>query len=305
MKNNIIKILLGVVLIFSIGVAKESKNSMIYIVSIDNKDAKLTPSSISNMFAKSGYEIADNRDMNTPFLRQFQKKYYKSYNLFTLMHKDLSNKLVKLDPINGIFFPLSMGIWESNSKIYISFLSAKAMIAITNSKISAKLYKKLESSHFKVFKKLGATKVAISYAPLVAKGELVTKFTLEDLDEDLDEIKEGVEMGIEADLKPKGFVMANFTDYSEEMSDEYDFYQTYSICKLKVIYAVHQSRPEAGAFAPCSLVMYKKKSSSTIEFAYPSVYNWLSVLHINDKKSIDELLLAQEGMNEILSDATE
>jgi len=41
--------------------------------------------------------------------------------------------------------------------------------------------------------------------------------------------------------------------------DVYDFYDTYSIIRFNVIYPVSKNHPDAGAYAPFSLVIYKKK----------------------------------------------
>jgi hypothetical protein len=52
-----------------------------------------------------------------------------------------------------------------------------------------------------------------------------------------------------------GFTLSNFTDYQFVLTDKggtspFDFYDTYSICKLKVIYTVAKTHPEAAAFSP-------------------------------------------------------
>ncbi|MEA3498766.1 MAG: DUF302 domain-containing protein, partial [Campylobacterota bacterium] len=70
------------------------------------------------------------------------------------------------------------------------------------------------------------------------------------------------------------------------IKDKYDFYTTYSICKVKVMYLAAQTRPEAAAFAPCSLAIYKKKGSDKTTIAFPSTYNWLSSLNFEDPKAI-------------------
>ncbi|MDQ7067828.1 MAG: hypothetical protein Q9M40_07545 [Sulfurimonas sp.] len=113
-----------------------------------------------------------------------------------------------------------------------------------------------------VFKKSFPTaKFAFSEDSLKEARNLVTQYEM-DLDgEDWEEMKEEFEMNLEAGFEPFGFVMPSFLDLNEELTKEgtvespYDFYDTYSICKLKVIYTVAKSRPEASAFAPCTTMV--------------------------------------------------
>ena len=137
---------------------------------------------------------------------------------------------------------------------------------------------------------------------------LVTTYEL-DLDgEDWEDAKDEFEMNLEESFKPYGFVTASTKDLSfldDRMDNVYDFYDTYSICKLKVIYTVAKSRPEAAAFAPCTTMVYKKKGEDKIVVGFPSVYNWLSSARVKDKAAKEELLKAQHDFEAILKDVTE
>ncbi|MEY3090432.1 MAG: hypothetical protein RL113_748, partial [Pseudomonadota bacterium] len=101
---------------------------------------------------------------------------------------------------------------------------------------------------------------------------------------------------------------AGFNDLNYDMEEAgveaYDFYDVYSVCYLEVIYTVAKTHPEAGAFAPCSMYMYEKKDTHTMEIGFPAVYNWISSLAIEDKASKDILLMAQKKMEQILKDLT-
>ncbi|MCK9455257.1 DUF302 domain-containing protein, partial [Sulfurimonas sp.] len=103
-----------------------------------------------------------------------------------------------------------------------------------------------------------------------------------------------------------GFIVPSKLDVSKHLDGSvYDFYQTYSICKLPVIYTVSLSRPEAAAFAPCTLAIYKKKDEDKIVLAFPAVYNWISSAKIEDKEAKDVLLKAQEQFEAILAETVE
>jgi uncharacterized protein (DUF302 family) len=84
--------------------------------------------------------------------------------------------------------------------------------------------------------------------------------------------------------------------------DWYDFYDVYSICKIPVIYEVSKRYPEAGAFAPCSAYIYKKKGEEEVHMAFPNVYKWIASLNITDQASIDVLTDAQKRFEQVLED---
>ena len=113
----------------------------------------------------------------------------------------------------------------------------------------------------------------------------------------------------EGKLEEQGFVQAAYTDINydfKKMKDNsYDFFASESICKLPVIYTVSQARPEAGAFAPCAISIYKKKNDNILYIEYPNVYNWISSLSLNDKEPIEVLLKSQAQMETILYEIKE
>jgi len=141
------------------------------------------------------------------------------------------------------------------------------------------------------------------------KKELVTKYSMEidakDWDDELEEFK----MDFSGQLSMNGFIIAgenNLGDEFEEVNyNGFDFYEVYSICKLPVIYTIAKNHPEAGAFAPCSLYISKKKDSDKMNIAFPSVYNWMSSMALKDKKDLATLEDAQSKINKILKSLTE
>lgn len=286
-----------------------------YVVGSENKGGEITPKTIEAAFVKAGFTIADNRDMNGPYEKQFKSTSFSTYNLFTLYHPVIAKKLVNLYNDAGVFVPMSMGIYQKkgDTTIYAAVLTADAQAKILGLKSVDPLLKELESKIHAALKEAmpkGANR-SPAQAAAKAQGELLTRFTVETDEDSAEEKKEEIEMMIEEGLKPNGFVLANFTNYNFELTEkettesDFDFYDTYSICKLKVIYTTSQTHPETGAFAPCTLVIYKKKGEDEIVVAYPSVYNWLSSSAITDKASVDELLKAQQAMVKVVKEATE
>ena len=288
----------------------------IQIYTADNSKGKITGASIEKAFEDAGFVISGNNDMNVAFKGKFQKTHHKMYHLFTAYKADLVLELVKVSPNAALFAPLSMSFYMKNGSndISVSSLSIDGMAKVTGIPASNKymkaynklmketLAKALPNGHFEKLKNKA----------LKAQGDLITTFTFEmeaTSEEEIEEELEGVQMEMEGSLETQGFVMAGFNKLADEFKEagyeKYDFFDAYSICKLPVIFQVAEKHPEAGAFAPCTLFMYKEKGSSVVNMAYPSVYNWMSSLAVDDKESVDVLLNAQKTMVNTVTETIE
>ena len=278
-----------------------------------NKDGKITPKTIEEAFKKAGFIISANRDMNGPFVKQFKSSSFDTYNLFTFYKKETVLELVKKYPNVGLFAPMSMSIYTKKGEktISVSSLSAEAMAKIMKAPSDDATLQSLRKLVKKTLKEAmpnGAFE-KLNYTMQKPKGDLVTHFSMEMDEEEWEDELDELKMGFEGELAPNGFVIAGFNNLGDEFEEAnyeaYDFYEVYSICKLPVIYTIAQSRPEAGAFAPCSLYLSKKKNDNMLEVAFPSVYNWMSSMAIDTDTDMKVLEDAQAGMQKILTGLTE
>ena len=155
-------------------------------------------------------------------------------------------------------------------------------------------------------KALPNAKHRFSEDSLKENNALVTKYEF-DLDgEDLEESRENLMMSLDNGFDLYGFVAPGRLNVNEKISNSpYDFYETISICKLPVIYTVSLTRPEASAFAPCTLMIYKKKDEDKIVLGFPAVHNWMSSAGVEHKDATEILLKAQKQFEDILIEATE
>ncbi|MDP2078211.1 MAG: DUF302 domain-containing protein, partial [Sulfuricurvum sp.] len=203
------------------------------------------------------------------------------------------------------------GIYQRNNDktFYVSVLTADAMKKIAG--FDAPEFALIEKEVLAALKKaLPGAKMVMSEPALPAQGPLLTRYVKPTDAASWESDKGGTEMMIEEGLKPSGFILSNFTDYNLYVNEDiapspFDFYDTYSICKLKVINTVANTRPEAGTFAPCSLMVYKVKGSNEIVMGFPSVYNWISSAHITDPDGKAVLLQAQKDFEEVLKSVVE
>jgi len=285
----------------------------IEVLTSDNKDGKITTKTIEDAFTKAGFFVSANRDMNDPFKKQFKETTFDTYTLFTFYKKDVVLALAKKYENVGLFAPMSMSIYtkKGDKTISVSSLSASAMQKIMKIPADEKLLTDLRALVVKTLKTAmpNGKFDTLPYKIDATKKELVTKYSMEidakDWDDELEEFK----MDFSGQLSMNGFIVAGENNLGDEFEEAnyngFDFYEVYSICKLPVIYTIAKNHPEAGAFAPCSLYISKKKDSDKMNIAFPSVYNWMSSMALKDKKDLATLEDAQSKINKILKSLTE
>lgn len=279
-----------------------------HLFDVPNAEGKITSDAVEKALESNGFVISANTEMNGPFKIQFQQSDFAVFNLLTAYHKAHSASLVKAHPDGGIFVPMGFGIYQrsGDKNLHVSVLTAAAMKKIAG--FDAPEFSLIEKELLSTLKKaFPNAAVRESETSLPAAGALLSRYVKESSKESWTSDKEEAEMMIEDGLKPAGFVMSNFTDYNFALGDEspFDFYDTYSICKLKVIYAVAKTRPEAAAFAPCTLMVYKKKDADQIVMGFPGVYNWMSSARIEDAEGKAVLMQAQKDFEAVLQSITE
>jgi uncharacterized protein (DUF302 family) len=281
----------------------------IRIMSADNSAGKITVQSIEKAFEAHGFEIAANNNMNRSFERSFGKddpmagKDFKMYRLMPVYHAKHSIALIKKYPEFGLIAPLSTSVYSKNGKVInISSLSLYAMSRMTGAPETDPDLVALYDSLTKALEAAlpGGTFKDLKYKILRPDGELVTRFAfvLPNDGDDIIEAIESYEEQMEGEAEAAGFVFPVFTDMTDALEESgfegYDFYKTVSICNLKVIFPVHRSHPEVGAYAPCTIYKYKKKDDKYTRMGYPSVYNWTIGTEIEDDYSLEPLIDAQD-----------
>ncbi len=305
--NKILKVFIGVFLVLGASVfAAETQN--IQIFSVDNSKGTLNAKSIEKAFTASGVVVDVNNDMNSIFSKRYGKVHHKNYNLAIFTNPKLVSKLMKKYPSIGLITPLSMSIYEDAAKntISISTLSLAGMARITKipatdpdlveyaKAVDAALHKALPKGKY-----LAVNHNTKPSKPLTS--EFTIEFELEDGDTYAD-AKDSFEEEFESELGPVGFLIPKSYKLQH---DDYDFFDTYSIIRFNAIYPVSKNHPDAGAYAPFSLVIYKKKGEDATHIAFPSIDNWISDLDITDEETIKAVNETQSKVKDILAELTE
>lgn len=285
----------------------------IRIFDIENSDGKITAEVVEESLKSNGFTIGVNSEMNRPFTKQFGKSDFKSFNLLTAYHTKLSPKLVSKYPNMGLFIPISIGVYQASNEnsLHVAVLTSETQSKISGVKDND--LKLIEKDLTNAVKKMApnATQRYSAESIKTEKPLITIRQTSTQKGAKPSELKEEFEASFESAFEPKGFVMPAYMNIVDEMSknkklkNPYDFYVTYSICKLEVIYNVTKTKPEASAFAPCTTIAYKKKSENKINVAFPSVYNWLSSAIIKDEEAIRVLNKAQNDFENVLQEISE
>jgi len=302
----------------SSSVPKEHKVDTVQDIQVytsKNIDNKITPKTIESAFEEAGLSVAGNNNMNKPFKARFSKIHYNTYNLAMYSNDELTYKLIKKYPKFGLLTPLTMSIYSEDDTINISTLSISAMsrvVGIAKDDPDLIAYAHLIDKALKTAMPNGHFK-QLNFSPKHNGKKLDISF-VKNLDEDelknIDDFIDDFEAEFEAELEPYGFLFPNFTNLQEEIFDDYDyhqydFYHTYSICKFDVIYPVSKLHPEAGAWAPCSFYLYKRKGENKIHMGFLGVQNWITTLNIKDSASIKPLEEAQNIIAHIVQNMIE
>jgi uncharacterized protein (DUF302 family) len=297
----------------NVTIEEHVQQSDIQIFTSANKEKNITAQTIQEALEKAGFFVSENRDMNVPFKKQFNESDFTLYNLLTFYKRETAIALTQKYENIGLFTPMSLSIYtkKGTDTISVAMLSPQAMAKIMTIPADEKLLLELNTLVVETLKSAlpEAKHEKVSYKTTKPIGELVTTLTMEmDAEEWEDELEE-FKMGFEGELLANGFVVAGYNNLGDEFEDAnyeaFDVYEVYSICKLPVIFTIAKRRPEAGAFAPCSLYVAKKKDENKLTVSFPSVYNWISSLAISDSKEIKVLQDAQKRMRDILTSVTE
>ncbi|MCX6051101.1 MAG: hypothetical protein NTZ60_01190 [Campylobacterales bacterium] len=254
--------------------------------------------------------------MNSIFEKRYNHIHHKSYNLAIFNNNKLILKLIKKYPSIGLITPLSMSIYSNDAKktINISTLSLTGMARITKipatdpdlieyaKLVDGALHKALPNGKYEPLKHA----VKPSNKPLTT--EFTTEFALVGGATYAD-AKQAFEEEFEGELGPVGFLIPKSYKLQEGLlkengQNDYDFYDIYSIIRFNAIYPVSKNHPDAGAFAPFSLAIYKKKDENTVHVVFPSVDNWIDDLDITDEESVKAVRETHGMIENILKELT-
>ena len=253
----------------------------------ETKDSKaINYKTVGAMFKASNYTVEAVSKLDKKFKKAFKDTTFDKFKIIAVKENDISGKLIAKYPDAGAFIPFSVVLqsYSNSDKVTFTTLNTDTMKKVLGAK-NCKLLDKLEKKNNQMASSFGfdiSKPKKFDYVTANPEGDLLYKKEIKGNPRILSNKLTNTM------LKHK-FSIVNELDLKKEypsVKKNFDFYKTYSICKVKVLHVSVQTRPEAAAFAPCSLIVYKKKGSDKTTIAFPSTYNWLSSLNMKDPKAV-------------------
>jgi len=257
----------------------------------------------------TGFVLSDPHErINDAYKEKYGNKEHPEYDknfkvtldnlgFFTISHDKKMNALLKKAPQLGGFSPFNLHTYKktNENKTYVGHIVPATMldiVGVNDASVRKEFSNMFTGLDALVQKHIGGSVETSTYAKLPAKKMMTFEYEFErpaDFSEFTDEFQEN----FEAAFEDKKYIIAGFKNYKEtyedlEMDfDEFDAYWTYSLCHFTYSYNIfNKGRPDAGAFAPCSMYMYVKKGTNTLVIGMPMLSVWASVMNITNPEKV-------------------
>ena len=277
---------------------------------------------INNDIEAIGYVLSDPHErINDGYATKYGGTNLDNLAFMSVTADEGLRTLLLKHPEVGGFSPFNLHAYKvkGDDTTYVGHLLPETMMDIVGVKDAAsrkefaELFVPLDKL---VDEKLGGKVEITKYDKLTANPMMNFELTFE-RPEDLSEFVDGFQEEFEAAFEEKKYIIAGYKNFREAYDDleqdfsKYDAYFVYSLCHFAFSNDIFNlvdgqkgdSRPDAGAFAPCSMYMYIEKGSNKLVIGMPKLENWISVMSIKDKKMVDaihtldkEIIAIMEGL---------
>ncbi|EHP29733.1 hypothetical protein SMGD1_1209 [Sulfurimonas gotlandica GD1] len=222
---------------------------------------------------------------------------------FSIANDVKLRELLITNPELGGFSPFNLHVYKkkNENKTYVGHLAPTVMLDIVGVKDAAvrtKFAAMFPALDELVQKEIGGKVETTEYTTLPATPMMNFEITF-DRPADLTEYIDEFQGNFEAAFEEKKYIIAGYKNFKESYNDleldfgKYDAYFVYSLCHFTYSYNIfNKGRPDAGAFAPCSMYMYIEKDSNKLIIGMPKLANWTAVLNMKDEvmnKSVEDL----------------
>jgi len=229
------------------------------------------------------------------------KKTLDNLGFFSIANDDVLRTLLMKSPELGGFSPFNLHIYKmtGEDKTYVGHVMPETMLDIVG--VQDKEVRTAFAASFGpldalVEEEIGGSVEYVKYDSLPA--EPMMKFDVEferpdELSDFIDEFQESFEEAFEENH----YIIAGYKNFRETYDDmeadfeKYDAYWVYSLCHFQFSYGIfNKGRPDAGAFAPCSMYMYIEKGSNVLHIGMPKLETWKAVMGIKDPVKVKSIM---------------
>lgn len=248
-----------------------------------------------------GYVLSDPHErINDGYAEKYGATNLDNLGFMSITNDEGLRPLLIADPRIGGFSPFNLHVYKlkNEDKTYVGHIVPETMldiVGVQDKKTREGFIALFPSLDELVQKEIGG-KVGISeYKALPEEPMMEFTFTFDRPDEIEDYVDEFQE-GFEELFEEKKYIIAGYKNFRETYDDleldfeKYDAYFVYSLCHFEFsngifnmdAKATHTARPDAGAFAPCSMYMYIEKDQNVMHVGMPKLENWIKVMDIKD-----------------------
>ncbi len=157
-------------------------------------------------------------------------------------------------------------------------------------------------------KEIGSKVKVVNYKALPKKPMMTFEIPF-DRAGGVDKFKSDFQGRFEEKFEENKYIIAGYKDMQEAMAnidvkfDRFDAYWVYSLCHFKFSEGIfNRGRPDAGAFAPCSMYMYVDKGSNKMIVGMPRLETWIAVMGIKDKPMVDSIVALDKDIIRIMQE---
>jgi uncharacterized protein (DUF302 family) len=219
---------------------------------------------------------------------------------FSITNDSAVGPLLMKEPALGGFSPFNLHIYKKmgEDKTYVGHVMPETMLDIVGVKdadVRAKFVASFVPLDKMVEADIGNKVQVVDYKALPAKPMMTFEVPFE-RGASLEAFKSDFQSKFESAFEAHKYIIAGYKDIKGSMTDNniefgrYDEYWVYSLCHFRFSEGIfNQGRPDAGAFAPCSMYMYVEKGSNKLIVGMPKLENWIAVMGIKDPKMVDTI----------------
>lgn len=267
----------------------------------DGDKEKVYMDMVNNKITTIGFVLSDPHErINDAYKTKYGGTNLDNLGFFSITNDKVVGPLLLKEPALGGFSPFNLHIFkkQGEDKTYVGHVSPETMLDIVGVK-DAEVRKQFIASFPEldkmVEKEIGSKTQTVEYKALPAKPMMTFEVPFE-RGASLDAFISDFQGKFEEKFEANKYIIAGYKDIKGSMTDNniefgrYDAYWVYSLCHFKFSEGIfNQGRPDAGAFAPCSMYMYVEKGSNKLIVGMPRLENWIAVMGINDPKMVDSI----------------
>jgi len=267
----------------------------------DGDKEKEYMSMVNEKINSIGFVLSDPHErINDAYKTKYGGTNLDNLGFFSVMKDADVGPLLLKEPALGGFSPFNLHVYkkQGENKTYVGHVTPETMLDITGVKdadVRAKFIATFPALDAMIEKEIGSKVQYTEYSALPAKPMMTFELPIE-RGASLETAIADFQGKFEETFEGNQYIIAGYKDIKASMTDaniefgRFDAYWVYSLCHFKFSEGIfNQGRPDAGAFAPCSMYMYIEKGSNKIMIGMPRLATWTAVMGIKDQKMVDSI----------------